>query len=146
MTTKLQPQWIVGFVDGKGCFRASLIKNSSMKFKTQIQIEFVITQYNCDVALLYALKSYFQCGQVSIQKNDQTNNCYRFRVRKLEDLLYKVIPFFEKHPLKTKKNIEFKRFRKLCFLLNEKTHHILEGFQKCHDLAKSIPFSENLEK
>jgi len=62
---KLNAQWIVGFTDGEGCFQASLIKNSTMKFGNQIQIEFVITQHNRDIALLYALKDFFKCGIVS---------------------------------------------------------------------------------
>jgi hypothetical protein len=117
MATKLNAQWIVGFVDGVGCFHASLNNNQTIKNKVQIQIEFVVTQHKRDIHLLYALQSYFKCGQVSLSKGENSDtNCYVFRVRNLQHHLTKIIPFFLKHPLKTKKNIEFLRFRKLCML------------------------------
>ena len=47
ITTKLHPEWIVGFVDGEGC--ASLSRSSKSKFGIQIQIEFHIAQHNRDV-------------------------------------------------------------------------------------------------
>lgn len=145
MTTKLHTQWIVGFVDGEGCFRASIIKNATMQMGYQIQMEFIVTQHKRDVQVLYALKKFFQCGQVSVLKNKEATNCYRFRVRKFDHLLEIIIPFFEQHHLKTKKTIEFKRFRKLCLLLKEKTHLTPKGFEKCIGLAKTIPFDHTIE-
>ncbi len=32
----LQPQWIVGFVDGEGCFSVSINRNQSMNHKYQV--------------------------------------------------------------------------------------------------------------
>jgi hypothetical protein len=75
MAIKINAQWIVGFVDGEGCFRASIIKNSQLKFKTQIQIKFVVTQHKRDIELIQALKNRFQCGQVSILKKKSNKLC-----------------------------------------------------------------------
>jgi len=68
MKTRLNANWIVGFVDGEGCFMASLIKNKTSKYGYQIQTEFIVSQHKRDVHILYALKSYFKCGQVSLNK------------------------------------------------------------------------------
>ena len=143
MNTQLHAMWVVGFVDGEGCFRASMIKNPKLRFQTQIQIEFVVVQHVRDIDLLYELKAMFQCGIVNKTKsqNDITDNTARFRVRKLADLCEKVIPFFEKHSLKTKKKEEFLRFRDLCYLLNQKVHLTEEGFSRCLHLAKTLPYS-----
>lgn len=142
MTTKIQNLWVVGFVDGEGCFRASIINNQSIKNKIQIQIEFVVTQHKRDVQILYALKTFFGCEQVSLLKSPESTNCCRYRVRKLDSLLDKIIPFFEKHNLKTKKHIEFIRFRKLCFLLKNKTHLSTKGFEEAYSLAKNLAYKE----
>ena len=143
MNSKLHPMWVVGFVDGEGCFRASIIQNAKLRFGMQIQIEFVVVQHVRDKDLLYRLKNTFQCGNVTPTKgfDDVTNNTARFRVRKLVDLCEKVIPFFEQHSLKTKKNVEFLRFRDLCYLLNQQVHLTEEGFARCFHLAKTLPYS-----
>lgn len=36
MNSTFHPMWIVGFVDGEGCFRASIIKNLKLRFQFQI--------------------------------------------------------------------------------------------------------------
>lgn len=140
--SKLHSMWIVGFVDGEGCFRASIIRNSKLRFEIQIQPEFVITQHKRNIDLLYKLKSVFECGIVSKGKgkDDFTDNTFKLRVRKIEDLCTKILPFFEKHSLKTKKKVEFLRFRQLCNLLQKKAHLTKEGFEQCLQLAKQIPY------
>lgn len=142
-TVKLHHMWIVGFVDGEGCFRASIIRNPKLRFGFQIQPEFTVTQDKRDVDLLYKLKSVFKCGIVNKGKGkkDVTGNTYKFRVRKNEDLCAKILPFFEKHSLKTKKKVEFLRFRQLCNLLQNKTHFTEQGFHQCMELAKQIPYN-----
>lgn len=37
-------QWIVGFVDGEGCFSVSIFKNRTSKSGFQVMPEFVVTQ------------------------------------------------------------------------------------------------------
>ncbi len=40
--SKLEAQWIVGFVDGEGCFYVGVTKNSSFTSGFQIQPEFTV--------------------------------------------------------------------------------------------------------
>ena len=55
----LHPRWVVGFVDGEGCFpypasqRDPTTKNGIL----QVLPEFVVTQHKRDVQELYAFKS-----------------------------------------------------------------------------------------
>ena len=44
--------WIVGFVDGDGCFSVSIFYNKTSRFNWQIMPEFVITQSERDLDLL----------------------------------------------------------------------------------------------
>lgn len=85
---KLTDDWIVGFVDGDGCF-----KNS-----------FVVSQNERSVSVLYALKNRFQCGSV----NKAGGNMREYRVKKKEDLKKYILPFFDHHPLQTLKWYDFK--------------------------------------
>lgn len=99
-------------------------------------------QHEQDIDLPYSIKSFFDCGNVSKAKGslDNKNKTARYRVRKLSDLQNKIIPFFEQHSLKTKKQVEFLRFQELASLLDQKTHLTKEGFKCCYLLAKHIPF------
>ncbi len=103
MTTKLEAQWITGFVDGEGCFFIGLNKNSQMSVGFQVLPEFVVVQHKRDEQILQALKSFWGCGVV--RKNHGNRLCYR--VRGLNDIQNTIIPFFEKHSLKTKKKLIF---------------------------------------
>jgi hypothetical protein len=100
-------------VDGEGCFIVSRATTADVTMDCQLQPELSVTQHEDDVQVLYALKDYFKCGQVYPLTPGKKPIKY-WRVKKLKDLVTKVIPFFEKHKLKTKRGIEFKRFRRIC--------------------------------
>lgn len=140
---KLETQWIVGFVDGEGCFHVSITNHLDMKLKYRPLPEFIVVQHIRDIQLLYALKSYFKCGVVRINHGDSW--CYR--VRGIEDLETKIIPFFEKHKLKTRKRLEFITFRKIVRAMVEKKHLTADGLEQirewCVQLQKRQPKIES---
>lgn len=142
MTTnneKLDPQWIVGFVDGEGCFYVGVIKNKTMANGYQIQPEFTVVQHKKDIQVLYRLKEYFQCGSVGVNHGDRMH----WRVKNLTHFNDIIIPFFEKHKLKTKRRVEFERFRTICLKMREGVHLTPEGFIEIRDLAKNLRYREN---
>lgn len=137
MTMKLDAQWIVGFVDAEGCFVVSVRTAADQQAPIQLQPKFLVTQHKRDIQVLHALKAYFGCGQVyEAQKEDRNET--NWEVRKLEHLMNSIIPFFEKHSLKTKKGIEFQRFRRICLLMQAKVHRTPEGFKQCVELARNL--------
>ena len=106
-------QWIVGFVDGEGCFSISLVRNRTSRLGWQVQHEFVVTQSVHSIDALEVLKSYFGCGFV--YENERQDNhrwpLARFVVRRRSDLRKRIVPFFEDHPLITAKRDDFRSFR-----------------------------------
>lgn len=134
---KLHAQWIVGFVDGEGCFIVGVRTSPTCKAGYSLQPAFSVEQHVHDVQVLYAIKDYFGCGHVYLPK--EGNTVARFYVHKLDHLLTHIIPFFEKHKLKTKKGIEFQRFRRLCLKFKNKDHvSSQEGFEECLQLARNL--------
>ena len=129
---KLQAQWITGFTDGEGCFHIGISKNSQMKIGYQILPEFTIVQHKRDIKLLYNLKAYFNCGVV--RKNKGDGNIYAYRVRDRTNLVSIIIPFFEKHSLKTMKKVDFQKFRKVLLLMENGEHLTLEGLDKIRNI------------
>lgn len=130
----LNAQWVVGFVDGEGCFHIGINKNQEMRFGLQVLPEFTVVQHEVDQQVLYALKDYFGCGVV--RKNHGTRLSYR--VRGHENLLHKILPFFENHELKTRKRIDFTKFRKVVLLMEKKEHLTLDGIDKIRKIKTSM--------
>ena len=127
---ELSPDWVVGFVDGEGCFHISIIRHPSMKVGYQVLPEFVVVQHRRDVQVLYALKRFFRCGVVRPNHEDR----YAYRVRRLE-CLERICEFFFQHPLKTRKNVEMRRFWKVLLLMREGRHRTREGLLEILEIA-----------
>ena len=130
----LNAQWIVGFVDGEGCFHIGINQNDTMKLGIQVLPEFTVVQHEIDEQVLYAFKAYFQCGVV--RKNHGTRLSYR--VRGQENLLQRIIPFFEKHQLKTRKRVDFQKFRKVILMMEQKEHLNEDGLEKIRQIKATM--------
>ncbi len=131
---EMNAQWVVGFVDGEGCFYVGINQNPEMRLGVQVLPEFTVVQHQVDVQVLYALKDYFGCGVV--RQNHGTRMAYR--VRGHQNLLNKIIPFFEKHHLKTRKRVDFAKFRKVVRLMDQKKHLEPEGLAKIRKIKDSM--------
>lgn len=127
---KLSADWVSGFVDGEGYFFVGIQKHPEMSMGYQILPEFTVVQHKRDIQVLYALKKFFNCGVVRRNHADR----YAYRIRRL-DSLEKTCEFFLRHPLKTKKNIELRKFRKIISLMKEGKHLTKEGLLKIVDIA-----------
>ena len=130
----LDAQWIVGFVDGEGCFHVGLNPHEEMTAGFQVLPEFTVVQHRRDVQVLHALKAYFGCGVVRVNHGDRM----AYRVRGLEHLLRRIVPFFFKHPLKTSKNVDFLKFRDILLLMEKQAHLTGEGVEEIRSVARQM--------
>ena len=55
----LDPHWVVGFVDGEGCFHVCINK-TRYTLRTQILPEFTVVQHSRDVQVLERMQQFFQ--------------------------------------------------------------------------------------
>lgn len=132
--SRLEAQWVVGFVDGEGCFYVGVNVQSEMKAGYQVLPEFTVVQHKQDVQLLYALKQFFGCGVVRQNHGDRM----AYRVRGVEHLQERIIPFFERHPLKTKKHLDFLKFRKILLMMQRNEHLTYDGIEKIRQIASEM--------
>ena len=135
---KLETQWIVGFVDGEGCFHIGLSSHDEMTMGVQVLPEFTVVQHKRDVQILYALKAHFGCGVVRVNHGDRM----AYRVRKGEHLRTIIAAFFEKHPLKTRKNVDFLKFRDVLILMERGEHLNADGLAKIRQIAATMNRSD----
>ena len=131
---KLNAQWVVGFVDGEGCFFVGINPHPEMTARFQVLPEFTVVQHQRDIQLLFALKKFFGCGVVRRNHGDRM----AYRVRSLEHLSERVIPFFEEHPLKSKKRVDFSKFRKILRCMNQGVHLTEEGIERIKAIASTM--------
>ena len=131
---KLDAQWITGFVDGEGCFHVGINPHKEMTVGFQVLPEFTVVQHKRDVQVLHALKSYFGCGVVRVNHGDRM----AYRVRSIKHLLEHIVPFFIKHPLKTKKNVDFRKFRKILLKMEADDHLTHEGVEEIRTIASEM--------
>lgn len=142
--------WIVGFVDGEGCFSVGLIKQPDKREKSRIRkgyktgyqpfIEFAVTQGEKSLNSLKILKEHFGVGNIypNRRHDNHKENLYRFVVRKREDLLQVIIPFFEKNKLKTAKQKDFEKFVECVKLVNNQEHLTVDGMIKIAKIASTM--------
>ena len=129
--------WVVGFVDGEGCFSVGVFRNRILKNGWQVFPEFVVTQGEKSLFALEELQKFFGCGKIFINKryDNHREPLFRYCVRSAKDLREKIIPFFMKYPLRTAKRNDFTRFVKIVHLMGRKIHLTHAGMFK---IAKMI--------
>jgi len=131
---RLTPEWIVGFIDGEGCFHIGISKHADLRIGYQILPELTVVQHERDLDLLYELRSVMDCGVVRRNHGDR----FCWRVRNLKNLTGVIIPFFDKNPLKSKKHLDFMKFRKVVMMMQEGKHLLKEGFREIAKIASEM--------
>ena len=121
---QLSPDWVVGFVDGEGCFFVGIQRNPTVKIGFQVIPEFRVVQHKRDLDVLHGLKSFFGFGRVCQNHDDR----WEYRVRRLDHLL-EISGFFNSHKLKTKKRVDFQRFCEVLTVMDEGRHLTSEGLR-----------------
>ncbi len=131
---KLDAEWITGFVDGEGCFHVGINPHDEMTIGFQVLPEFTVVQHKRDIQILHALKDYFACGVVRKNHGDRM----AYRVRSKEHLLKYIVPFFIKHPLKTKKRLDFEKFKQILLMMQAGEHLKSEGVESIRQITSQM--------
>ena len=131
---QLEPDWIVGFVDGEGCFSVSIHKNplATRMRGWQIQPVFHVYQHEEHSDVLKGLVSFFGCGY--IRSKGPQSRVLTFSVHARRDLLGTIIPFFESHPPIVKLP-DFLAFADITRALERREHFERIGFERVVRMA-----------
>ena len=142
---RLSANWVVGFVDGEGCFYVGV---NYPRNRLQILPEFRIVQHERDEAVLFELQKFFGFGKVTINNGDRKE----LRVRGIQNLK-NIVDFFKKFPLKTKKQKDFEKFAEIIGMMSEKKHlsevgqkRILEITEQMRRRKKRLKSSETIRQ
>ena len=136
----LDPNWIVGFVDGEGCFSVSFVRNKTTRFGYQIFVEFVLTQGEKSLDVLEKVSDFFWCGRIyrNTRNDNHRENLYRYCVRSINDLATKIVPFFNQYQLMTAKRNDFESFVVVVEMMMNREHLKRDGFEEIRIIAQNM--------
>jgi LAGLIDADG endonuclease len=128
--------YIAGYVDGEGSFSVSVQRNSTCRVGFQLVPEFHVSQNGDRAQVLELIQRRLECGY--IKPNSRKDRALVFVVRKRDDLLEKVLPFFERNPLLSTKHADFEKFANVVRELALGTHRTDAGFDRLLRIALSM--------
>lgn len=130
----LDSGFISGFTDAEGCFLIIIRKAPKNLLGWQLEVSFTINLHVRDLDLLNLIKTYFEVGRISKERN----GCCDFTISSLDQIITKVIPHFDKYPLKTQKYSDYLLFKEVVFIMQRKEHLTAEGLQKIVNIRASL--------
>jgi hypothetical protein len=138
--------WVIGFVDGEGCFSIGFVRQPSRRgrrgYKTGFQVshEFAVTQGASGVACLEHLREFFGVGDVIRNRryDNHREHMYRYAVRRRKDLLETIIPFFREHPMLSPKQQNFEKFACCVDLIAAGRHKSTDGLIEIAEIAQTM--------
>jgi hypothetical protein len=138
--------WVVGFVDGEGCFSIGFVKQPDRVgrrgYRTGYQVthSFVVVQGASSVRSLEELRDFFGVGAVSLnrRRDNHREHLKRFIVGARDELLEVIIPFFREHPLRTTKRCDFEKFAKCVEICATGRHLTVPGLIEIAQVAETM--------
>ena len=125
--------YLSGFADGEGSFNISVInREKDYRHGWKISLCFNISQKDDTIPKLF--RDTIKCGTIRYRKD---GICY-FDVRKVDDLVKIVVPFFLRFPLLSAKSKVFKTFCKALDVVSNKEHLSKDGMKKILKLRNLI--------
>lgn len=132
---------MAGFVSGEGCFIIKASKSKTHKLGMSITLNFLIFQNIRDTYLLESFSQVFGCGSLSINDKSAIGT---FSVTNFNDIVNKIIPFFEEFPILGVKTEDFKDFKETSVIIKSKAHLTKEGLDKILLIKSRMNFKRKL--
>ena len=130
----LSADYIAGLVDGEGCFYVNIRPPDKRwpQAKPSVETHFYLKMKKEEWVLLQMVKKFFGCGAVYYQKEKRSNHtaCYRYEINSQRDIQGVLIPFFDRHPLKSSKRKDYSIFRKIALIIESKKHKTPSGLKQ----------------
>ena len=113
----------------------SIAPRAKLRVGWEVRPSFSVSQNGDRAEVLYALQAHFGCGSIRPDRSDQT---LKWETRRLEDILERVIPHFERWPLMSGKRRDFERFALICQLIAAGEHRSRRGLVQIVELARDM--------
>ena len=131
--SKLDPNWITGFVDGEGCFHVSITENKNLNVGWMVAPRFQISLHKRDEPVLQDVKISLIVGRIY----ERGPEAVQYVVGSLKEL-EAVINHFHKFPLITQKSQDFKLILMVNEIMRRKEHLTEDGLRKIVAIRASM--------
>lgn len=144
----LNPWYIVGLVDGEGCFCVNISKHKTKRLGFDARLMFEIEMIIEDKPLLETLQQNLKCGQIYILNYERYNwrPHVKYTVKSYKNIKDIIIPFFLKYSLQSKKARDFKLFCEASLIFENKEHLTIEGLQKLRFIQSQMNLRRKLNE
>ena len=156
------PYWVSGFVSGDGSFNIfleekKLISSDKLPCRRKIVLSFGICLKDLDEEVIKGLVTYFESLVPPSQKGGAggekvyftgkkqvSKHFHKYKTsvslyfRRIAEILYIIIPFFEKYPVLGKKNLDFLDFKEVSIIMKNKEHLTLSGYNKIKNINSTM--------
>ncbi len=131
----LDPWYVTGLVDGEGCFCISFAIRAKLRTGLEVRPSFSVSLNERDRPLLEDLQAFFGCGWIRESKGDRT---FKYEVRSTGDLTARILPHFERHPLRGCKARSCAGFSVVCGMIEQGDHLQRNGLREIVDVAVQL--------
>lgn len=139
---KLDPSWVQAFVDAEGCFGTLITKSDKTTGKIVTRNRLSISQSSHDFPVLKAIKDFFNKGYTSPKAEDM--NCLdKAKLHSDKSFYYNsmpetIIPFFDKYPMYTRKQLDYLDFKGFYLLKENKAYLSNAGFEEMRNICNNM--------
>jgi LAGLIDADG endonuclease len=127
--------YISGYVDGEGCFTVSISPRAKLAAGWEVRPSLSVSQNGDRAEVLQLIQAHLGCGSIRPDRSDKT---LKWETRRLEDILDRVIPHFERYPLLSGKRLDFARFATVCRYMAAGEHRRQSGLIKIVELVAGM--------
>jgi LAGLIDADG endonuclease len=128
----LDPWFVSGLTEGEGCFCVSFALRAKLRTGLEVRPSFSLSLNERDLRLLEDLRAFFQCGWIRESKHDRT---FKYEARAIGDLLQRILPHFERFPLRGAKARSCAGFVLVCRMIEQGGHLQRKGLREIVDIA-----------
>jgi len=126
------PSYISGYVDGEGCFTASISPRPTLSVGWEVRPSISISQNGDRGEALLEIQHYFDCGAIRPDRSDRT---LKWDVRSLPLLRERIVPHFKRYPMRSGKQRDFELFDEICHRMAGGEHRCRTGLVQIVRLA-----------
>lgn len=143
----LNPKYVPGLVDGEGCFCIVISKHKTKKLGFDARLIFEIEMIIEDKPLLTRLQETLNCGQIYILNYERYGwrPHVKYAVKSYKEIRDKIIPFFKKHELQSKKKKDFDYFCEASKIFEKGEHLSLNGIENLREIQSKMNLRKKLK-
>jgi hypothetical protein len=127
--------YISGYADGEDCFTVSISPRAKLLVGWEVRPSFSVSQNGDRAEVLHVIQAFVGCGSIRPDRSDKT---LKWETRRLDDLVDRIVPHFERYPLLSGKRLDFERFASVCRLATAGAHRTRAGLIEIVGLARAM--------